>query len=217
MFQSTHPHEVRQGLPPISSALVAFQSTHPHEVRRARLLPAEYFIVFQSTHPHEVRLGRPYHSSQSARFQSTHPHEVRRYDNQCHSLCMLSFNPRTHTRCDYRYIHILKVYNECFNPRTHTRCDRYVICVAVCYRFVSIHAPTRGATESKRLYSEIEDSFNPRTHTRCDFSPRCTNVPVWSFNPRTHTRCDKTYIDKHPWDKEFQSTHPHEVRPSTSV
>ena len=187
-------------------------------MRRARLLPAEYFIVFQSTHPHEVRLGRPYHSSQSARFQSTHPHEVRRYDNQCHSLCMLSFNPRTHTRCDYRYIHILKVYNECFNPRTHTRCDRYVICVAVCYRFVSIHAPTRGATESKRLYSEIEDSFNPRTHTRCDFYPsiqlvyelmfqsthphevRPVHIPslslLTSFNPRTHTRCDsvQSYI-----------------------
>ena len=127
------------------------------------------------------------------------------------------FNPRTHTRCDATTTNVTPFV--CL-VSIHAPTRGATIATFIFSRYimsVSIHAPTRGATESKRLYSEIEDSFNPRTHTRCDFSPRCTNVPVWSFNPRTHTRCDKTYIDKHPWDKEFQSTHPHEVRPSTSV
>ena len=55
---------------------------------------------------------------------------------------------------------------------------------------VSIHAPTRGATQSKTAARRERTSFNPRTHTGCDL----TTITIWlllsSFNPRTHTGCD---------------------------
>ena len=214
-----------------------FQSTHPHGVRPVEILYVQGGERFQSTHPHGVRPPYSIHYDFLLPVSIHAPTRGATGRYLPSGNIQLSFNPRTHTRCDSAPP-IPRYRKTGFNPRTHTRCDFSLmifsasICVSIhaptrgatgftAHKLglgsVSIHAPTRGATESKRLYSEIEDSFNPRTHTRCDFSPRCTNVPVWSFNPRTHTRCDKTYIDKHPWDKEFQSTHPHEVRPSTSV
>ena len=76
------------------------------------------------------------------------------------------FNPRTHTGCDSRQIPddcpVL-----CFNPRTHTGCDGRLINIRR-VKYVSIHAPTRGATEAldHLIYHLIR--FNPRTHTGCD-------------------------------------------------
>ena len=54
------------------------------------------------------------------------------------------FNPRTHTGCDV----MLKIRRSrllCFNPRTHTGCDQ-LDRMQYGASFVSIHAPTRGAT-----------------------------------------------------------------------
>ena len=99
-------------------------------------------------------------------FQSTHPHGVRRYTTPLR-LVGLCFNPRTHTGCDphARLPHNLsasfnpRTHTGCdssrilganvllsFNPRTHTGCDKLPPeCQAI--QIVSIHAPTRGATE----------------------------------------------------------------------
>ena len=99
-------------------------------------------------------------------FQSTHPLGVRHTAYSCgpaysgfnprtHSGCdfvlylfltiPIGFNPRTHSGCDPGFGLISQSTNS-FNPRTHSGCD------ATCYYnrstilFVSIHAPTRGAT-----------------------------------------------------------------------
>ena len=80
------------------------------------------------------------------------------------------------------------------------------------YGFVSIHAPTRGATCLPTICLPPTMCFNPRTHTGCDVQrARCgsigrvsihaptrgatsfnlsTLMDQNSFNPRTHTGCD---------------------------
>ena len=58
------------------------------------------------------------------------------------------------------------------------------------YMYVSIHAPTRGATMACNQRGSIQRCFNPRTYERCDEN----RLPAWSnwlcFNPRTYERCD---------------------------
>ena len=98
-------------------------------------------------------------------FQSTHPHGVRLIES------------------------ILKAFNLGFNPRTHTGCD------AACRNlmtkvYVSIHAPTRGATTANYAANGIVQGFNPRTHTGCDGLIAYQPLNGHSFNPRTHTGCD---------------------------
>ena len=55
---------------------------------------------------------------------------------------------------------------------------------------ISIHAPTWGATTFAILDAPEQWYFNPRTYVRCDE----TGVPRWVepryFNPRTYVRCD---------------------------
>ena len=60
---------------------------------------------------------------------------------------------------------------------------------------VSIHAPTRGATQYGNVVSKYFSGFNPRTHTGCDVSR----------------------LDLLTSARRFQSTHPHGVRPTYSV
>ena len=58
-------------------------------------------------------------------FQSTHPHGVRRVTADI-VIFRKSFNPRTHTGCDFSVVP-LAIIPSCFNPRTHTGCDYVVI------------------------------------------------------------------------------------------
>ena len=125
-----------------------------------------------------------------------------------------SFNPRTHTGCDYlrllrdildnkfqsthphRVRHIsapLLLAELGFNPRTHTGCDVYYI-----------------------YGIKIYQRFNPRTHTGCDRTSPPTPCVSLSFNPRTHTGCDVYKLEDNVKNKKFQSTHPHRVRPLTA-
>ena len=121
------------------------------------------------------------------KFQSTHPHGVRhrrveiqtgiaRFNPRTHTGCDLfllpssfirrCFNPRTHTGCDGTDC-TAGQFGYCFNPRTHTGCDVPAHTLTLPTR-VSIHAPTRGATENGALISLCSLGFNPRTHTGCD-------------------------------------------------
>ena len=82
-----------------------------------------------------------------------------------------------------------------------------------CSFVVSIHAPTRGATDFRRGYCQFElfqsthphgvrplfapcphkqTCFNPRTHTGCDSFKTRLLIYNSSFNPRTHTGCDNS-------------------------
>ena len=99
-----------------------------------------------------------------------------------------SFNPRTHTGCD----HTQKRCNnrvKRFNPRTHTGCDYSSFEYCCLCSYVSIHAPTRGATDKaneKRVKALVSIHAPTRGATG--------NILL--------------YIS----DFKFQSTHPHGVR-----
>ena len=122
------------------------------------------------------------------------------------------FNPRTHTGCD-RTARQRQRLQRGFNPRTHTGCDAYAL----------NNLQSRGRC------------FNPRTHTGCDNLSRKSFPRPCCFNPRTHTGCDdpkrrsssglkvsihaptrgatQASLSNTLASYEFQSTHPHGVRP----
>ena len=189
-FQSTHPHGVRP--PESAKAIISkmFQSTHPHGVRRIPRPHRPYKTRFQSTHPHGVRrdsfggafndiavsIHAPTRGATRGRisgihvhytFQSTHPHGVRHIPVvSIDGLCELFQSTHPHgVRLPSIVSALIPVLS--FNPRTHTGCDG-ADGVNDYSEFVSIHAPTRGATYSLTVASSNSLGFNPRTHTGCD-------------------------------------------------
>ena len=107
----------------LTTRLYSFQSTHPHGVRLSLYQLKKVLEEFQSTHPHGVRLGVIRDILPVVTFQSTHPHGVRPFSSRSGTAILTCFNPRTHTGCD---------------QRPYIRDSRPL--------YVSIHAPTRGAT-----------------------------------------------------------------------
>ena len=123
--------------------------------------------VFQSTHPRGVRRSEGRHSQWRVQVSIPAPtrgatQQVRKLPSRCRC-----FNPRTHEGCD-----LIQKWNFprrfCFNPRTHEGCD--VVSEHTIYgRCVSIHAPTRGATEII-IYANADGGFqstHPRGVRRC--------------------------------------------------
>ena len=102
----------------------------------------------------------------------------------------------------------------CFNPRTHEGCDMKNPCKSSPPRLfqsthprgvrqaetdtrikalqVSIHAPTRGATDKIIITYIVTISFNPRTHEGCDVCGFSFLFKFLCFNPRTHEGCDSS-------------------------
>ena len=140
------------------------------------------------------------------------------------------FNPRTHTGCGHVHLlHVASIF--CFNPRTTQGSTFWVVpCIVImlvsilAHRVrlpsltrkiqtfvVSIHAPTRGATQHQPARRTAPARFNPRTHTGCDPETWTANILKSCFNPRTHTGCDMQGI-LYCQPTRFQSTHPHGVR-----
>ena len=121
------------------------------------------------------------------------------------------FNPRTHTGCDTT---TLSTATDPYTfQSTHPHGVRRIAAIAESnVNAVSIHAPTRGATENCRGRSvRIVVSIHAPTRG----ATKVGNFPVTPnkrFNPRTHTGCDDTYFIKPSYSKMFQSTHPHGVR-----
>ena len=84
---------------------------------------------------------------------------------------------------------------KCFNPRTHTGCDNEPIAYESGVYYVSIHAPTRGATTMWFRFVSGLDKFQS-THPH-GVRPSLYAQKVLStrgFNPRTHTGCDLLYM-----------------------
>ena len=150
-------------------------------------------------------------------------------------LSFIGFNPRTHVGCDICIIHRLvsterfqsthprgvrlqmkmdMLSLRCFNPRTHVGCDPFII-DGLTILFVSIHAPTWGATfkellggsssqfqsthprgvrralENGHEVTEMFQSTHPRGVRRSIHFITLINV---GFNPRTHVGCDNGLI-----------------------
>ena len=113
------------------------------ELRRAAI---QAMVLFQSTHPHGVRLGNMYEANFSK-----------------------GFNPRTHTGCDTDLSP--RAVNDGRFQSTHPHGVRRNGGRTALQAFlVSIHAPTRGATQLCDQDNVRAERFNPRTHTGCDLA-----------------------------------------------
>ena len=144
-----------------------FQSTHPRGVRRTPHPNAKIIGEFQSTHPRGVRqhIGQRLFDATSFNPRTHEGCDILIVSYYIYFIC---FNPRTHEGCDFGDGSLLHP-GRSFNPRTHEGCDRN--CATMSRGFllfqsthprgvrqasstksniplsVSIHAPTRGATQ----------------------------------------------------------------------
>ena len=163
---------------------------------------------FQSTLPREERPSYWTFEIIMYSFQSTLPREERR------------FTPEDLQKSHY------------FNPRSHERSDDGTGC-SQCSREISIHAPTRGATD-KLIAKGVPDKisihaptrgattfvhsvlkggyFNPRSHERSDQVQQQKRVKALYFNPRSHERSDLKQLEALKLKLQFQSTLPREER-----
>ena len=99
----------------------------------------------------------------------------------------MNFNPRSHERSD-QFLIEFGTSQSYFNPRSHERSDvlKQMIDIA---GYISIHAPTRGATKHLKGAETVEkfQSTLPREERQ--------NVEQYiqrlsDFNPRSHERSD---------------------------
>ena len=166
-----------------------FQSTHPRGVRHSVKRIDNGAFRFQSTHPRGVRLGR--HQSRLCGIWYFNPRTREGCDKtKCSKHGKPSnFNPRTREGCDKLYFGFYDTHKH-FNPRTREGCDSIRIMHAIFgtlfqsthprgvrligdfrdmpFDDISIHAPARGATCTRRCLRGSTNHFNPRTREGCD-------------------------------------------------
>ena len=107
-------------LPCVAASAVSIHAPTRGATHISKVLPRR--TRFQSTHPRGVRLSDEEFLTLYTWFQSTHPRGVR-HGREPGGCCGISFNPRTHEGCDEQIV------------------ESYILLI------VSIHAPTRGATQ----------------------------------------------------------------------
>ena len=190
-------------------AVVKFQSTHPHGVRRKGNC---YLLDNGKVSIHAPTRGATIAGRMLIRrigFQSTHPHGVRRFALFC-IVVTPCFNPRTHTGCDMtkQNLFVPKVKFQSTHPHGVRRNSDVPKGTLI---YVSIHAPTRGATTNYKIYYHgLQVSIHAPTRgaTSHLYRPRLM-AQFQSTHPhgvRPHTNSQLIMSG------EFQSTHPHGVR-----
>ena len=165
--------------------------------------------LFQSTHPRGVRLLR-FLSTPLGLCFNPRTHEGCDIDLRVNIDSRISFNPRTHEGCDYA--ELKSSYDRFVSIHAPTRGATTDNMTAKSTFFVSIHAPTRGATTNGYAQMLPWSCFNPRTHEGCDWAPL---IITWLINTfqSTHPRGVRRCARKKPKPKtKFQSTHPRGVR-----
>ena len=120
---------------------------------------------FQSTLPRRERRDTSLHHRPRDTFQSTLPRRERRTAEN------------TISRFDR------------FNPRSHEGSDISAPSL-ICIEFVSIHAPTKGATWAAKTRKRSNYCFNPRSHEGSDSCRLQRIYQGGSFNPRSHEGSD---------------------------
>ena len=77
-----------------------------------------------------------------------------------------------------------------FNPRSHKGSDHFLL-QTFPFVQISIHAPTRGATNNGFVSFSSVSHFNPRSHKGSDrHCPHRESKTVSNFNPRSHKGSD---------------------------
>ena len=80
-----------------------------------------------------------------------------------------------------------------FNPRSYKRSDIVSQIKGVSNTFISIHAPTRGATLGRGKLTMTVIDFNPRSYKRSDAYCHYSDFCVKDFNPRSYKRSDQRH------------------------
>ncbi len=83
--------------------------------------------------------------------------------------------------------------------------------------FISIHAPTRGATNQAWIRAFGNSYFNPRSYKRSDFRLWCSKGCCFNFNPRSYKRSDPAACPLCCIPDIFQSTLLQEERPFLGI
>ena len=120
-------------------------------------------------------------------FQSTLPHGERLSVSDL-PLCSRSFNPRSHIGSDLSALSPARLLHG-FNPRSHMGSDTWNVGRRL-YDFVSIHAPTWGATQvyfQNMIYSLFQSTLPHGERP----TPRLTLTARACFNPRSHMGSDR--------------------------
>ena len=99
-----------------------------------------------------------------------------------------------------------------FNPRAHTGRDPQMS-ASLKTLYVSIHAPTRGATIPTCNILVMTPSFNPRAHTGRDFIRIFIVINFGRFQSTRPHGARHISVTQSPLDLLFQSTRPHGARP----
>ncbi len=145
--------------------LILFQSTLPRGERPfVRLLQHAERVHF-NPRSHDGSDLRNHRYGLALQFQSTLPRWERRHE-RCRRCDQRNFNPRSHEGSDgmdWRP----SPYDQNFNPRSHEGSDSAFINSSGLI-YISIHAPTRGATEVEPLEESDPYDFNPRSHEGSD-------------------------------------------------
>ena len=128
-------------------------------------------VSFQSTLPRGERQKIAGFPGSNWRFQSTLPRGERRSTASGLSGFSSNFNPRSHEGSDAgRGYRAGRCRN--FNPRSHEGSDLGISLVQICPTLISIHAPTRGATEPQGIgMSELLISIHAPTRGATGSAP----------------------------------------------
>ena len=145
LFQSTLPREERRISTSQTKLLQNFNPRFHERSDKLELGTAKEEFKFQSTLPREERpCAVLFQVPLSLVFQSTLPREERRVLLLLWLSVIFNFNPRFHERSDSDWRQTFNGYD------------------------ISIHASTRGATESEPNNRLLYNYFNPRFHERSD-------------------------------------------------
>ena len=121
-------------------------------------------------------------------FQSTLPRGERQSHHFLLSSSFSYFNPRSHEGSDSDLV--MNIYNRNhFNPRSHEGSDVNQAAKKL-YDYISIHAPTRGATGLCKYIVKDPQDFNPRSHEGSDTARKQPERTAGNFNPRSHEGSD---------------------------
>ena len=149
----------------ILSAL-SFQSTLPQGERPELCKRPNIFLKFQSTLPQGERHPVWNGNGVSYPFQSTLPQGERQFWRY-YKRNYWNFNPRSRKGSD-NTIRCITIFIRNFNPRSRKGSDYEETSKALDCRYISIHAPARGATPVTGRIWTPHLNFNPRSRKGSD-------------------------------------------------
>ncbi len=207
VFQSTHPRGVRPTTRLWNFRLNRF-NPRTHEGCDPAILLTNSSRRVSIHAPTRGATGKNLIRRPRSEFQSTHPRGVRLYIRR-RTIYRSSFNPRTHEGCDS--ISAEELSTGVVSIHAPTRGATQVSGIPNTYRKVSIHAPTRGATTFVACAREC-------AHVSIHAPTRGATIGVFltfTYNDvsiHAPTRGATSHIRSLFKRNGFQSTHPRGVR-----